>query len=123
MDLLRPAPPRSRFPLLRRLLGALITIGLLLANAAQADIKGPLIFTEDALETHHIAVRVDEGGRGEILAYPCADCPPRAFPVEGPVPVVVDGRPRPHVPLRTLDGQPATVIFDLQNGRTLRLVK
>ena len=123
MDLLRPAPPRSPFPPLRRLLGALITIGLLLANAAQANIKGPLIFTEDALETHHIAVRVDEGGRGEILAYPCADCPPRAFPVEGPVPVVVDGRPRPHVPLRTLDGEPATVIFDLQNGRVLRLVK
>ena len=123
MDLLRIAPPRSRFPLLRRLFGALITIGLLLANAAQANIKGPLIFTEDALETHHIAVRVDEGGRGEILAYPCADCPPRAFPVEGPVPVVVDGRPRPHVPLRTLDGEPATVIFDLQNGRVLRLVK
>lgn len=123
MEPLRIAPPRSRFPLLRRLLGGLIMIGLILANAAQADIKGPLVFTEDALETHHIAVRVDEGGRGEILAYPCVDCPPRAFPVAGPVPVVVEGRPRPHVLLRTLDGQPATVIFDLQSGRVLRLVK
>jgi len=123
MEPLRIAPPRSRFPLLRRLLGGLILIGLILANAAQADIKGPLVFTEDALEAHHLAVNVEPGQRGEILAYPCADCPPRAFPVEGPVPVEVAGRLRPHVPLRTLDGQPATVIFDIQSGRVLRLVK
>lgn len=123
MEPLRIAPPRSRFPLLRRLLGGLILIGLLLANAAHADIKGPLVFTEDALEAHHLAVHVDEGRRGEILAYPCADCPPRAFPVEGPVTVIVEGRLRPNFPLRMLDGRSATVIFDIQTGRVLRLVQ
>jgi hypothetical protein len=35
----------------------------------------------------------------------------------------VEGRPRPNFPLRMLDGSSATVIFDIQTGRVLRLVK
>lgn len=123
MDLLRLAPPRSRFPLLRRLLGALITIGLLLANSAQADIKGPLIFTEDALEAQHIRLSINSQGVGELIAYPCADCPPRTLKMTGPVRVWVRGQPDPRVDFRSLDGQEATVIFDITTLQVLRLVR
>ena len=127
MHLLTLAPPRSRFPWLRKLLAALIAIGLWLAAPVHADIRGPMVFLEDAVEANRIEIRVDDSGRGDLTAFPppCEGrgCAPRTFRVDGPVVIIVNGRPRPRLPLRALDGQAATVIFDIKSERVLRLVK
>ncbi len=107
----------------RALLAALVITGTLLAAPVSAGLRRDAPHSEDAIEAHHIALSVNGQGRGELIAYPCADCPPRTLKMTGPVRVWVKGRPDPGVDFRSLDGQEATVIFDITTLQVLRLVR
>jgi hypothetical protein len=107
----------------RALLAALVITGTLLASPVSAGLRRDAPHSEDAIEAHHITLSVNGQGRGELIAYPCADCPPRTLKMTGPVKVWVQGRPDPLVDFRSLDGKEATVIFDITTLQVLRLVR
>ena len=108
----------------RALVAALAVTGLLLANpVSAAGLRHGIPHSEDAIEAQHITLSVNNLGRGELLAYPCASCPPRTLKVDGPVMVWTNGRPDPRLDFRSLNGSDATVIFDVTTEQVLRLVK
>ncbi len=107
----------------RAFLAALAITGALLASPVSAGLRRDAPHAEDAIEAQHIRLSVNGQGIGELIAYPCADCPPRRLKMTGPVRVWVKGRPDPLVDFRSLDGEEATVIFDITTQHVLRLVR
>jgi len=107
----------------RALLAALAITGALLASPVSAGLRRDAPHAEDAIEAQHIRLSVNSQGVGELIAYPCADCPPRKLKMTGPVRVWVRGQPDPRVDFRSLDGHEATVIFDITTLQVLRLVR
>ncbi|GEM_PF-6308562 len=91
---------------------------LLVASPAAAV----LIPVSEAIEALTLIVDVRADGRGQVSGRECDDCPLRRFRVSPQTRYSADGQPVGVAELRARNGQPATIIYNLESGLATRVL-
>ncbi len=80
------------------------------------------VAVESSIEASKINVMMDQTGKGILLVTPCPGCLTQSFVITPNITVIQQGHAVSYEALRTRDGQPATVLFNLKNRQLTRII-
>lgn len=102
-----------------RSIGAAALVAALSAAPAAAE----TIPVEGAVEAWKVFVEQRGNGPVTLRAIPCRSCDARRFALSDDFQLILKGQPVSFDRLARLSGQSATVIYNLESGRAVRLLQ
>lgn len=101
----------------------IFTMAFLTALAAGPQAAAETTPVEGAVEAWRVFVQEAEGAPTMLRVLPCEGCSAKRFELAKDFTLVIDGQRVPNEQLERSSGKPGTVIYNLESGRAVHLLR